>query len=299
MRARLRLLVGVLCVALSPSAFAWWTEGHECIVEAAASVLPQDMAAFFRQGARTIGASAMDPDLWTDKNLLGLSAAEAGNHFFDIEMLEGGEAPVTRPGFIGLCRVLKLEPEKVGTLPYAVQEWQTRLAIAFAEHRKWPQSEAVKAKVFYVAGVLSHYTGDACQPLHCTVHYDGRLRADGSSPRSGIHFKMDSLPGRAGLKPEELTRGVKVAAVKDAFAAAMETITRSGKLSARVYELEAKLPPAGGAPTGAVPDDVRKLAVDCCTEGTRLTATLWYSAWVDSKDVKLPDWHVQSQGNTQ
>jgi hypothetical protein len=88
----------------------------------------------------------------------------------------------------------------------------------------------MKAKILYIAGVLAHYTEDAAQPLHTTVDFDGRLKPDGTSPRSGIHRKVDV--------------------------------------------------------------EVRNFALERARAAARFTATVWYSAWIASKDVKLPGWHT-------
>ena len=82
--------------------------------------------------------------------------------------------------------------------------------LAFAEYRERSGDEAVQAKILYIAGVLSHYTGDASQPLHCTVHHDGRVEPDGTSPGTGIYLKMDALPGQLGIQPEEVAEGLKI-----------------------------------------------------------------------------------------
>src|SRR5437764_832460 len=64
----------------------------------------------------------------------------------------------------------------------------------------WPQGH----------GILAHYAGDICMPLHTTVDYDGRVTADGRSPHSGIHAKVDSLIEKLPLRPEDLAAGQKI-----------------------------------------------------------------------------------------
>ena len=290
MKLKARLFyVFILVGLLSPAAFAWWTEGHHCIDRAAVSVLPADVPEFFRQGADTIASYSMDPDLWKNRDLPTLMSAEYSNHYLDLELFKGKELPETRAGYFALCRELKLDPDAVGTLPYAIQEWQDRLVLAFSEHRMRPADKAVQAKVLYIAGVLSHYTGDASQPLHCTVHHDGRARPDGTSPRTGIHLKMDALPGQLGVQPEEVAERLQITVVEDVFAAVVAVIKESGERVDHVYELEDRLPPAEGPVEGEADGKVVALALDCCRAGAELTAALWCSAWVQSENVKLPE----------
>ena len=280
------LFVALIC----QPAYAWWTEGHECIDRAAVSVLPPDMPEFFRNGADTIVAYSMDPDLWRNRQTECLKSSEGPNHFLDLELLEGRPLPETRKEFLALCRKLKLAPDKVGALPYAIQEWHDRLTLALAEHRGWPDDRAVKAKVLYIAGILSHYTGDATQPLHCTIHYDGRVQPDGASPRTGIHLKMDALPGHMGTKPDEAAKGLKIGAAKDVFALTLAAIKESNARVARVYKLENRLPAAEGPTPEAADKGVRALSTECCKAGASLTATVWYSAWAASEAVELHPW---------
>ncbi len=284
------LLAFVVLALLARATSAWWTEGHHCIDKAAALVLPAEMPQFFREGADAIASYSMDPDLWKDRKLPALRRAEYSNHYLDLELLEGRDPPATRQEFLTLCRQLKVDADTVGTLPYAIREWHDRLVLAFAEHRRWPDDKAIQAKVLYIAGVLSHYTGDASQPLHCTVHYDGQVGPDGSSPRTGIHLKMDALPGQLGIKPEEAAEGLKVEAAQDVFATAMAVIRESNKRVETVYRLQDKLPPAEGLVQGEPDEDVRALARESCRAGAQLTAKLWYSAWVASTEMELPEW---------
>jgi len=291
MKRKPRLLYGLCIVALaSQTALGWWLEGHDCIARAAVSVLPADMPEFFRQGAGTIASYSSEPDLWTGRNVPELRKSERFNHYLDLELLEGRPLPATRGDFEALCRELKLEPAAVGTLPYAIQEWEQRLALAFAQHRDAPDDKAIRAKILYIAGVLSHYTADASQPLHCTVHYDGKAQPGKPSPRTGIHLRMDALPGQLGVEAEDVADGVEIQASGDVFATTIEAILESNGRVGRVYALEDKLPPAE-EPIEHEPDaDVRALALECCQAGVRLTATVWYSAWVQSESIELPPW---------
>ena len=62
----------------------------------------------------------------------------------------------------------------------------------------------------------------------------------------------------------------------------------------RLNDVKNRPPAAERRVEGEPHEEVRELAVDCCREGAELTATLWYSAWVKSANVQLPDWHERT-----
>src|SRR4051812_30476213 len=58
------LCVGCVLLLVVGLTRAWWVEGHASVAEGAASVLPDEMPAFFRAGAKPLGHYAGDPDRW-------------------------------------------------------------------------------------------------------------------------------------------------------------------------------------------------------------------------------------------
>src|SRR2546423_14369829 len=99
------------------AARAWWVKGHETITEAAAARLPDDVPAFFRTAGKSLAHFAGDPDRWKNRETPFLRAAEEGNHYLDLEDLEGKPLPGTNR-FAGMdqMRRLKKEPNRVGFL---------------------------------------------------------------------------------------------------------------------------------------------------------------------------------------
>jgi len=290
MRRRICVTLLVASALLAArTGLSWWAEGHEVMARAALRALPDDVPSFFRKGGDAVVSASKDPDLWREPTTPALRAAEAPNHYLDLELLAGRELPPDRHEFLRLCAELKLSPASVGALPYAIVEWHDRLALAFAQYRRRPRDPAVRAKVLYTAGVLSHYTADAAQPLHCTVHYDGRLNPDGSSPRSGVHLRMDALPGVAGLRAGDLGN-FRAEPVEDVFALAVTAIRESNRRVDRVYELEDRLPDPNADVPPAPDEEVRGLALECAKAGAELTAAVWYSAWEHSAQIELPPW---------
>jgi hypothetical protein len=194
--SRILLTVTALAVA-SATLHAWYAKGHRAADAMALRSLPKELPEFFRNGLELMDNVVPDPDTFTRPIAPPqLHDAEALNHYFDVEPLANEKLPPTRYEFLELCFRRKLQPSKVGLLPYVVVEGTQRLSVVFAEYRRAPRDKNVQAKCLVYAALLAHYAQDLCQPLHTTVDYDGRVKADGSSPHTGIHAKIDRLLGQ-------------------------------------------------------------------------------------------------------
>ena len=282
MHSRISPIAACLVLCLGAAANAWWAEGHVVMDEAAAKALPPDMPAFFRDGAETLKSYVNDPDLYRNRALPALRDATGPEHFFDMELLKGNAAPKLRSDFLALCNKLKVHPYSIGSLPYAIRENCEKLTYAFAEYRQAPEDKAVRAKILYIAGILSHFTGDATQPLHCTVHYDGRANPDGSSPRIGIHLKVDALPGRLGVSASAIAPE-RVKPLANVFARTMEVIQQSNAKVDAVYAMEKSLPAIEGPMAQPPAPEVKSFTVERLRTGAEFTAAVWYTAWVNSE----------------
>ena len=271
-----------------PQADAWWAFGHKTVDLAAVRLLPDDVPLFFRQSGETMARYAPDPDMWADRRLSALRSVERPGHYIDLELLQGKPLPQTRTEFERLCDDLKVPSHHIGWLPYTIQEWYERLLIAFAQHRLRPQDRDIQAKVRYIAAILSHYAADATNPLHTTIHYDGRALADNTSPRTGIHMQVDALPGVLRMGPGQIGDSRKVKAAKDPWRLTLRTIRSAHRLVDRVYALERSLPPTEGAEREAISGDVRDFTLERMTSAARFTAQLWYTAWRRSAEHEIP-----------
>ena len=215
--------VTLAVLALAQPAAAWWGDTHGLLTRAAVQALPQEVPAFFREGAETAAHISFDPDVAKNRRVPHVRHGEHPEHFADIELLQGEELPDQRYDFIALCHTLGIAPDEAGFAPYAITEYVERLAVAFAEHRKWPQNGVIQVKCLVYAGFLGHYAEDIVQPLHATIHYNGRVGEDGSRTGAGIHEKVDSLIERIGLTAEELAEGVQARAVEGELFAAVRS----------------------------------------------------------------------------
>ncbi len=272
----------ILALALRPleQARAWWSGGHERIAEAAATLLPEDVPAFFRAAGKQLAHYAVDPDRWKNPGASHLKASEFPEHFIDLELFQGKPLPPTRYQAIKLLIERKIDPDRAGLLPYAIMDHWDRLRVAFYDLRQDPTSETIRAKCLVYAGNLAHYTGDLAMPLHTTVHFDGKPGPDGKIQQKGIHAKIDAFPERYNLTAVELARGLKIKTLDDPWTQVVKAIQESYKQVERCYDLDGQL--AFDKPTA----ESRQFILDRCRLGVQLTADLWYAAWITS--ARLP-----------
>ena len=288
MRRTAFILAAVLAMSGLP-AWGWLTSGHGVLTQAVFQTLPEEVPVFFRSSGPAVAHHAADPDVAKNRATAYLRGAEYPEHFLDREFLAGHDLPVDRFAFIQLCQDAGVKPANVGFLPYALGEWTERLVLAFAEHRKWPDNPHIQRKCLVYAGFIAHYAQDLCQPLHLTIHHNGRARSDGSSPRSGIHMKVDYLIDVLGTGPEALAERQEITALDDLMDGIMAQFERGFTLVDRVYELEAGLPDLGQQDWVPVPEVV-KFGEERAREAVRFTATLYLTAWRRSGQVELPRW---------
>lgn len=270
----------ILLLLFASSAPAWWVIGHGTIAEAAASGLPESMPQFFRSAGKQLGYLAGEPDRWKNREARHLYAAEACNHFIDLEDLGGQALPADRYKAATLLLKLKHQPDRTGMLPYALMEHYDRLSCAFYDYRQEPNNEANKMKCLVYAGVLSHFAGDATMPLHTTRNYDGKKGANGQIMQKGIHAKIDAFPEKNQLTAEEIGRGLQARQIDDMWSSVLKTIQTSHAHVEQCYELD-----AAGAIDKPTPES-RAFILERCQTAAQFTADLWYNAWLRS--AKLP-----------
>jgi hypothetical protein len=279
---------------LAAVAVGWHNPGHDKATRAASPAVADRLPQFFSVGTDTIAHCSLDPDAFRRPIAPDeLHAAEAPEHYFDMELLEGEDPPPDRHAFIALCANKKLVVSKIGLLPYTVTEWTQRLSVAFAEHRASPKDKNIHTKCLVYAGLLAHYAQDLCNPLHTTIHYDGRANKDKSSPRTGIHLKLDALLGKSQTTPADIARNLPPRRFEKLFTGVMAELKRSHALVDEVYQLEGEFPALEDPIKSG--SEVAKFAKERLHTAGRFTASLYITAWENSKDIKLPEWHKRQR----
>jgi hypothetical protein len=265
---------------------AWWEKGHQIITINAVEVLPADMPAFFRQNAGALAQLSVQPDTW---KMYGaeLRRAETPEHYFDTEKLTDDPLKLGfhTDRFEALASIFKMgeTPAGVGTLPYRLVEDYQRLRGAFARHRKDPKDTAIQQEILVYAGLLSHYAGDTSQPLHLTIHFNGRVDRQGNVIKArGIHERFEGPFVDKFIEQADCLPHVKKPVVfQDIYQAIRMAFSESFRELDAVYKLDEE----GRLET---PDEATRVFVrKRLAHGSSFLATLWYTAWIASTEVTL------------
>jgi hypothetical protein len=268
---------------------AWHTSGHARVASEAVAALGDDVPEFFRAGADAVGQAAIDPDVMKERATPHLRVFEYPEHYLDYELLDGAPLPEDRYALVALLHERRLAPRQVGFLPYTVTEGVQRLTMAFAEHRRWPADTRIQQRILVYAGLLSHYAADLQQPLHTSLHHDGRALPDGSSPHTGIHTLVDALFDTVPLDMTALARELPVRDLGDPWTATLAAFAASHALVDEVYRLEEPMraSAAAGSPTAAV----AAFAAERFRATANFLASLYTTAWQRSAEITFPAWH--------
>lgn len=193
-----RLLAALLLSAAGTDALAWGATGHRMIGEAAVQALPPELPAFVRSAdaAAEVGEIAREPDRWRGSGRTHDSDRDAA-HFVDVDdagRVLGGPLltalPPTRQEYQAVLVAAGTDEVKAGYLPYAIVDGWQQLVKDFtywrildaAERlatdpgrRAWLGEDRRRREALIVRdlGVWAHYVGDASQPHHLSVHYNG------------------------------------------------------------------------------------------------------------------------------
>jgi len=312
-------LASWLAAGAYPAA-AWDYEGHKLVNQLALTSLPTNFPAFVRspEAAERIAFLAGEPDRWRNVRDLPLRHCNGPDHYIDLELLADYELkpemlPVFRYDFIAQLAIYRQSHgEKfpagawgrnedhtkalVGLLPWAITENYSRLKSGFSYLKTYQQhggttEEIANAErnIVYVMGVMGHYVGDATQPLHTTIHYNGWV---GSNPEtystnSRIHAWIDGgFFARSGLQTDPLKGELRpaepiringhAAKPEEMFQAAVLFIVDQHKEVVPLYRLEKERKLSVGDKTSP---EGRKFLQMQLLRAAQWLGDLWLSAW--------------------
>jgi hypothetical protein len=176
----MRTLLACFLILTFPGFLAAWGEkAHLMINRLAIDRVAPQLPEFMKSGRATIIYNGYEPDRWREEANSPMQIAEAPEHFLNTELW--GSILTLEPDRYGFMNNLvrrKIDLRNVGYLPYAVLENYGRLKNAFRQTRKAATAQdaaAAQADAIHYAGVLGHYVGDASQPLHMSIHFNGWL----------------------------------------------------------------------------------------------------------------------------
>ncbi|MDI7773872.1 hypothetical protein [Asticcacaulis sp. EMRT-3] len=182
-------------MAVSGAALAWGATGHRMIGEEAVRLLPSYMPAFLRTAGDDVGEYANEPDRWRGAG--GVHSERDALHFINIDddgLTAAGvtidHLPATREAYAAAVVAKGGDPDQAGYLPYAEVDayqqvvkdfayWRVLSLMETREHdavkKAWYHADRLRreAVIAYDTGLLGHYVGDATQPMHLSIHYNG------------------------------------------------------------------------------------------------------------------------------
>jgi hypothetical protein len=281
-------------------AHAWGNEGHRIINRLAAANLPANVPAFLRSEAaiREIEYLGPEPDRWRSPAEAELSAVQAPEHFIDLEPADAlGPLPNRRLDFEAAVFASGQRPEKIGLQPWEATEVWERLKAALREYRNLAaahkNTHLVEQVAIFYAGWLGHYVGDASQPLHTTVQYNGWT---GPNPNAyttdhKIHWQFEGPFVSANLHASNVQPLMKPLHEIDGdiFADYVAYLRQTSKYVERVYQLE-----KGGGFEGQGTQESRDFAAERLADGAGKLRDMIASAWIQS-GYPIPETHAPAK----
>lgn len=288
------------CLAALPStARGWENKGHHMVNRLAAENLPPDVPAFLRtpSAIAEIEYLGPEPDRWRSPAEPELNAAQAPEHYIDLELADKlGPLPHKRFDFEAAAYAAHQNPARIGLQPWEADEVWERLKAAMREYRTLkaagqntapPDTAPVEQAVLFYAGWLGHYVGDASQPLHTTVQYNGWTgpNPNGYTTSNRIHHIFEGTFVDANIQPADVQ--AKMTPLKpisgDMFDAYVAYIRDTHSYVEKLYQLE-----KGGGFEGAGTPESRAFVAERLAAGASMLRDMIYAAWVDSAQP-VPD----------
>jgi hypothetical protein len=296
--ARLLAALILLPLLMVQPAFGWGSDGHGMINRLAGAALPSDVPAFLRSPAAldALEYYGPEPDRWRSPAEPELNAAQAPEHFIDLEYADLiGPLPRRRFDYIhALAEAqikhpdLPLTPEKVGLQPYVATEVYERLKSAFRDYRALvaakQDTKPSEAEIVFLAGWLGHYVADGSMPLHTTIQYNGWVGPNphGYTTEHHIHYQFETAFVHDNVKSTDvapLVAATKPTVLKDAFDDYLTYLRHSNTLVEQTYQMYKQGAFDGaGSPAGKAFVDQQLAA------GAIELRDMIYTAWVKSAD---------------
>jgi hypothetical protein len=211
---------------------------------------------------------------------------QAPEHFIDLELADAlGPLPHRRFDFEAAAFAAGQRPDKIGLQPWQATEVWERLKAALREYRSLSaahqDTRAVEQAAIFYAGWLGHYVGDASQPLHTTIQYNGWTgpNPNGYTTAHTIHWQFEGPFVGANLHASDVQpRMTAVHPLEgDVFEDYLSYIRQSSKHVEKVYQLEK----TGGFEGQGTPES-RDFTANRLAAGASMLRDMVYSAWIQS-----------------
>lgn len=270
-------------------AWGWGFVGHGIVNEASTHGTPAAMPQFFHEAYPRLVWLGYEPD-----RLRGAGdsadAFNAPNHFLDYEYVEHLDLPRKRYEFIDLLyesdtlRRFGIDNHTSGFLPWHVaelgqfleQEWQ----IWSRDDLTPEERQSVERTIVLFSGMIGHYIGDAANPHHSTIHYNGWALAPapaGYATDCATHFRFETFYVTNAINPSDVHSAVAPLSVRtDYFQTALDLIRDSNALVDDLYSIDAR----GGFDPANESEEAYQFTVNRLAVAGSLLRDIWWSAYL-------------------
>lgn len=228
-------LLAALPIALAPfgPALGWGATGHEIVSGVAADLLTEELPPFVRTPEAIADIAVFGRELDRSKGAGDPHDKERdAGHFVSLDdagrvagLVALDALPGTREAYDSALRAgVKATQYSAGYLPFAIVDGWQQLVKDFAywraaavgartaldpADRAWFDADRQRRERLAIRdlGVWSHYVGDASQPMHVSIHFDGWGPFDnprGFSTRRGLHAHFEGAFVRANVLRESV-----------------------------------------------------------------------------------------------
>lgn len=289
----------------------WGKVGHYKIGAAACHLVTGKLATLMRRNLDRVAFSDEDmndivaalnrtksfvaladvPDIVWKSRTSDKRGRESPNHFADMDQrsrkFEG-------KNLLELCRrqafvdpgkwnefyeSIKVDRKHRGLLPFRV--WQ------FFQEMVASVRDKDVARYVCAAGVLAHYVGDACQPLHVSELHDGHEDKPGEK---GVHsaYETKMLDANSAELVEAVNRALRpasrpslltIGSGRDAAKATIELMKRSIEGLPPERIIEAYVSTRGRGQPAAMWEELGEETVERFADGANVLASIWQGAW--------------------
>jgi hypothetical protein len=317
-----KLLLLGLSTLVVQTVFAWDYEGHRLVNQLALASLPKDFPAFAvtPEAKDRIAFLAGEPDRWRNTQNLELKHANGPDHYIDMEELflyhlKPETLPPLRYDFMAQIARSRaadaeafppIDPSKdtdhtrelSGFLPWAMTEYYAKLKSEFSYLKAFEAAGGTpveianaQANIIYTMGVMGHFYGDASQPLHTTMHFNGWV---GSNPHHyttnhtfhawidggyllKTHIQDDLGDMSKKMRPAQIvTFNGQTAQADQIFPAAVSFIADQNKLVETVYQMDKDHKLSGEGEVGL---EGKPFIEGQLMKAGQFLGDIWYSAW--------------------
>lgn len=265
----------------------WGFFGHETINRVSIFSLPPEMIGFYKRHVDFLVEASVNPD----KRRYAVKE-EAPRHYIDLDSYGDSARSLPKYWSAAVARMGEDSLMKHGIVPWHIAFMTEKLREAFFVRDP--------DRILRLSAELGHYVADANVPLHTTRNHNGQL-----TNQHGIHgFWESRLPelfygqynffvGRASYEPDVSRRSWE--AVFRAHAAVDSVLSEDRILAINHsgirynYETRGKqtIRVFGADYSRMYHDRLRGMVERQMRASIRMTADLWYTAWVDAGQPDL------------